>query len=141
MRLSFYSGLALAMIAADTAKAEDGASRKETSLAQAANERTDEEQDGDWALAQSESKADVYSDMEAAVTADTGSEIDNSIQADSEADVWTDAEIDSEADLHAESEIGSESDVYAESDIESDIESDVDIDLESENESPEVVLT
>ena len=52
MRLSFYSGLALAMIAADTAKAEAGAGRKETSLAQAANERIDEEQDGDWALAQ-----------------------------------------------------------------------------------------
>ena len=134
MRLSFYSGLALAMIAADTAKAEAGAGRKETSLAQAANERIDEEQDGDWALAQGESKADVYSDMEAAVTADTGSEVDNSIQADSEADVWTDAEIDSEADVHTESEIGSESDVYAESDI----ESDSDIDLESENESPEM---
>ena len=136
MRLSFYSGLALAMIAADTAKAEDGAGKKETNLAQAATKRIDGERDEDWALAQGESKADVYSDMEAAVTADTGSEVDNSIQADSEADVWTDAEIDSEADVHTESEIGSESDVYAESDI----ESDSDIDLESENESPEVVL-
>ena len=125
MRLSFYSGLALAMIAADTAKAEEGASKRGTSLSQAANERIDEEQDEDWALAQSESKADAHSDMEAAATADTGSEIDNSVQAESGADVWTDAEVDSEADLQSESDIGSESDVFAESDIESDIEIDL----------------
>ena len=87
MRLSFYSGLALAMIAADTAKAEDGAGKKETNLAQAATKRIDGERDEDWALAQGESKADVYSDMEAAVTADTGSEIERkcSVQDQSQA--------------------------------------------------------
>ena len=135
MRLSFYSGLALAMIAADTAKAQE--KKEDTTLAHTNNMLDDEDQD-DWALSQSESKADSYSDIEAKLTADTGTDID----LDSEADVWSDvdSEVDSEADVNTaseiESEVDSEADVYAESDI----ENESDIDLESENEEPGTVL-
>ena len=48
MRLSFYSGLALAMIAADNAKAEQAETRRDSTglFAQATAE---EDSDGEWA--------------------------------------------------------------------------------------------
>lgn len=102
MRLSFYSRLAIAMIAADSAKAT--ASSNEEERRPSKMSQTASKQGKDWGvggLAQSES----FSDVEAALTADTGSEVESYSELDSEADLLTESEIDSEVDVFAESDL------------------------------------
>ena len=93
MRLSFYSGLALAMIAADNAKAQEQQKepkRAGSFLAQASN--NDEDSDQDWAaFAQSQGKTNVLSDIEGATTADSRSDLDSQLGVFTESD----AELDS----------------------------------------------
>ena len=76
MRLSFYSGLALAMIAADTAKAQETseAADQPTTLSQGAVIDGGVQKD-DWELTLTETKTNDASSS----TADTGSDIDNLI--------------------------------------------------------------
>ena len=140
MRLSFYSGLALAMIAADNARAERARQEaaenhqqqllSETSNKLIAGDQKYANSSEDWtALAESKSNSAVSSDIEAVATADTGTELDSSLRAGSEADAWTD--VDSKSDSDLESESAASEDYYLDLHAQSDIESDVDLDSEA----------
>ena len=100
MRLSFYSGLALAMIAADNAKAASSSLEAEISSEEEANGV------GNFALdnAMSQIKASVDSDADAAATAET------------DADAWSEIDSAVESEGFSESELGSASEGESESD-------------------------
>ena len=129
MRLSFYSGLALSMIAADTAKAVEVTHDDdfdEYQLAQLSSKDLAAAKDDakGWKLAQSLSEGNNMS------TIGTESEAD----ADSEAYLTTESEVDSagEADLGSDSGSEAESDADVDSDVDSDADADADSDAEME---------
>ena len=127
MRLSFYSGLALSMIAADTAKAVDADDDFEAyNLAQLSSKevaaaKNDAE---DWELAQNLSEGNNMS------TIGTESEAD----ADSEAYLTTESEVESSADAESGSDVGSEGDSDSELDSESDAEAESEGDSEGDSD-------
>ena len=81
MRVTLYSGLAVAMIAADNAKATRARQEAETHLTQTSSNNLI---DNVTALAESDSA--LNSDIEVAATTYTGSEIESSKKAGSESD-------------------------------------------------------
>ena len=117
MRLSFYSGLAIAVLAADAAEAS---STKLYNLAQ-----IDEEDDS---LAQTDNQSKVntsaISENSALATAETDSNL--------ESDAWTDIEGDSESEGQSEGEGESLSENESEAEAEGESESDLDSDSEGE---------
>lgn len=94
MRLSFYSGLAAAMLAAsDTAKASEK-DFDENQLAQA-----EAKEIRAWNLAQNGSLSEVPSTMESDLGAD------NAVEANSDVDVDTGSEVTTENEVGTESEV------------------------------------
>ena len=111
MRLSFYSGLAAAMIAAsDTVKASER-DYDENRLAQAEANKIAAASRG-WNLAQSDSLSDVPSTMESDLGAD------NAVEANSDVDVG--------------SEVTTENEVVNESEVDSNIESEAEVSTDTE---------
>ena len=92
MRLSFYSGLAIAVLAADAAEAKAPKQFSGYDLAQI------DEEDESLAQTDNQSKANtsVNSENEALATAETDSNV--------ESDAWTDVEGDSESGSEGEGE-------------------------------------
>ena len=128
MRLSFYSGLALSMIAADTAKAveldDDFDAHQLAQLSSKEIAAADNDAE-DWQLAQGLSEGNNMS------TIGTESEAD----ADSEAFVTTESEVESSADADSGSDVGSEGDSDAELDSDSDAEAESEGDSDAEGDS------
>ena len=124
MRLSFYTGLAVAVLAADTAEAKERhADYDDFGLAQI------DEVDENASMAQTDNQnkagAESGSEGDAVATAETES------NAASDSEVWTDVESGAESD--AESEVHTESE--AESGAESEVESESEAPTEAENSS------
>ena len=122
MRLSFYSGLAAAMIAAsDTVKASER-DMDENQLAQA-EARDIRTANRGWNLAQSDSLSEVPSTMESDLGAD------NAVEANSDVDVDTGSEV------TTENEVGTESEVDLDTQSEAEVSTDTELLNENNNEA------
>ena len=117
MRLSFYSGLAIAVMAADTAKAIKLEDNDEANYL--AEIKDSEPAEQDWNLSQSMSEgegslstaadSEAANDSEAWATASSGSEGESESGGDSEGDSDVDSESEGESDAGSDSDAGSES--------------------------------
>ena len=117
MRLSFYSGLAIAVIAADTAKAIKLEDNDEANyLAEIKDSEPAEHQGKGWNLSQSMSEgegslstgaeSEAGNDSEAWATASSGSEgeSESAGDSDSDGDVDSDSDVDSDGDSDGDSD-------------------------------------
>ena len=119
MRLSFYSGLAIAVIAADTAKAIKLEDEDEANyLAEIKDSEPAEHHGKGWSLSQSMSEgegslstgaeSEAGNDSEAWATASSGSEGESESGGDSESEGDADLDLDSEGEGESNLDSGSE---------------------------------
>lgn len=120
MRLSFYSGLAIAVIAADTTKAIKLEDEDEANyLAETKDSEPAEHQGKGWNLSQSMSEgegslstgaeSEAGNESEAWATASSGSEGESESGGDSDGDADSDSDVDSEGGSGSDLDSGSDS--------------------------------
>ena len=116
MRLSFYSGLAIAVLAADTAQANKlDDFNDEALLAQ-----IEESDNKDWSLAQNASEGDASLSTGADTEAGNDSEAWATASSGSEGESESDAELDSEGSADSASDSGSDLDSDSDADADDD---------------------